>query len=204
MEEIVLAIKELSTHDCFDWLQIIISAIGCILTVVAIWVGARIPNRIAKNDQKITLYSYRIDCVKNLGRLFGRIDAINTIFINLTNLKIKTAFEQVHETRDKIQEIHKHINIEYQYLFNDEICEKIKFISLASTHIYALLFKLESAMIKLELDVSHNEELWYQYINSDKNIKSILKEIKEACDSILSLEKTLTQETYKVMNLREL
>ena len=91
----------------------------------------------------------------------------------------------------------------YQYLFDQSICDKIKFIHLSHVTIMEEFQSLE-AIIRDQHYVSITDRDWHRIISKDSNILNLHNEILDVCSKVLSLESALSIETGKTMDLRYL
>mgnify|MGYP001123291058 CR=1 FL=1 len=62
LEAIVYAIQNTTKSGWIDWVSVVISLIGVVLSFVAIIVAARVPIKIAKQQDKIGLFEKRYEC----------------------------------------------------------------------------------------------------------------------------------------------
>ncbi len=62
LEAIVDAIQNTTKSGWIDWVSVVISLIGVVLSFVAIIVAARVPIKIAKQQDKIGLFEKRYEC----------------------------------------------------------------------------------------------------------------------------------------------
>ena len=62
LEAIVYAIQNSTKSGWIDWVSVVISLIGVVLSFVAIIVAARVPIKIAKQQDKIGLFEKRYEC----------------------------------------------------------------------------------------------------------------------------------------------
>ena len=89
----------------------------------------------------------------------------------------------------------------FQYMFEQEICDKISFIHTSGEQLAEVLSKFE-ALMRQQRYVSISEKDWYDIVSKDEGIIKIHKEVIDICNKVLALEEFVSEEAKRCMDLR--
>lgn len=183
---------------CAAWAAVVVSGL-------AIYFAIQAPKKIAEEQNRIALFEKRYEEVKRIGLMFTEFDRIKSktesILYKVT--RRKDTLRIINDCNKSLAIISENINGMYQYLFDQSICDKIKFIHLSHVTIMEEFQSLE-AIIRDQHYVSITDRDWYRIISKDSNILNIYNEILDICSKVLSLKSALSIETGKTMDLRHL
>ena len=183
---------------CAAWAAVVVSGL-------AIYYAIQAPKKIAEEQNKIALFEKRYEEVKRIGFMFTEFDRIKSktesILYQVT--RRKDTLRIINDCNKSLAIISENINGLYQYLFDQSICDKIKFIHLSHVTIMEEFQSLE-VIIRDQHYVSITDRDWHRIISKDSNILNIHNEILDVCSKVLSLESALSIETGKTMDLRHL
>ena len=205
MEELIKAIEELGNLSWIDYVQLGLTIITIIISALALFYAIRVPKKIAEEQNRIALFEKRYEEVKRIGLMFTEFDRIKSktesILYKVT--RRKDILRIINDCNKSLAIISENINGMYQYLFDQSICDKIKFIHLSHVTIMEEFQSLE-VIIRDQHYVSITDRDWHRIISKDSNILNIYNEILDVCSKVLSLESALSIETGKTMDLRHL
>lgn len=205
MEELIKAIQELGNLSWMDYVQLVLTVVTIIISALALFYAIRVPKKIAEEQNRIALFEKRYEEVKRIGLMFTEFDRIKSktesILYKVT--RRKDILRIINDCNKSLAIISENINGMYQYLFDQSICDKIKFIHLSHVTIMEEFQSLE-VTIRDPHYVSITDRDWYRIISKDSNILNIYNEILDICSKVLSLESALSIETGKTMDLRHL
>lgn len=183
---------------CAAWAAVVVSGL-------AIYYAIQAPKKIAEEQNKIALFEKRYEEVKRIGFMFTEFDRIKSktesILYKVTCRK--DTLRIINDCNKSLAIISENINGMYQYLFDQSICDKIKFIHLSHVTIMEEFQSLE-VIIRDQHYVSITDRDWHRIISKDSNILNIYNDILDVCSKVLSLESALSIETGKTMDLRHL
>ncbi len=183
---------------CAAWAAVVVSGL-------AIYFAIQAPKKIAEEQNRIALFEKRYEEVKRIGLIFTEFDRIKgkTESILFKETSRKDALQILNDCKKSLAIISENINGMYQYLFDQSICDKIKFIHLSHAKIIDEIQSL-GVIIRDQHYVSITDRDWHRIISKDSNILNIHNEILDVCSKVLSLESALSIETGKTMDLRYL
>ena len=180
------------------WAAVVVSGL-------AIYIAFQAPKKIAEEQNRIALFEKRYEEVKRIGFMFTEFDRIKSktesILYKVT--RRKDTLRIINDCNKSLAIISENINGMYQYLFDQSICDKIKFIHLSHVTIMEEFQSLE-VIIRDQHYVSITDRDWHRIISKDSNILNIYNDILDVCSKVLSLESALSIETGKTMDLRHL
>lgn len=183
---------------CAAWAAVVVSGL-------AIYFAIQSPKKIAEEQNRIALFEKRYEEVKRIGLIFTEFDRIKSktesILFKVTSKK--DALRILNDCNRSLAIISENINGMYQYLFDQSICDKVKFIHLSHAKIIDEFQSLD-VIIRDQHYVSITDRDWHRIISKDSNILNIHNEILGVCSRVLSLKSALSIETGKTMDLRHL
>lgn len=187
-----------AVSGCAAWASVFVSGL-------AIYYAIQVPKKIAEDQNKIALFEKRYLALQKVGVQISDIDKIKKLFTDIiTPHKLrKDFFESVNDCKKIIFATQKNTDGMFQYLFDDNMCRKFKYIHRACDELSGKLLKIEG-MISQQQYMSITDKQWYCIISKDKSVTSLQREILCICDSVLSLEKDICKEAGKCMDLRKL
>lgn len=205
MEELIKAIEELGNLSWIDYAQLGLTIVTIIISALALFYAIKVPKRIAEDQNRIALFEKRYEEVKRIGLIFTEFDRIKgkTESILFKETSRKDTLRILNDCKKSLAVISENINGMYQYLFDQSICDKIKFIHLSHAKIIDEIQSLD-VIIRDQHYVSITDRDWHRIISKDSNILNTHNKILDVCSKVLSLESALSIETGKTMDLRYL
>ena len=205
MEELINVIQDLGKISWFEYIQLVATFVSILISGFAVFYAVKVPEKIAGEQNKIALFEKRYEEVNRIGLMFTEFDRIKSktesILYKVTSRK--DTLRIINDCNKSLSIISENINGMYQYLFDQSICDKIKFIHLSQAIISEKVLRLD-AIIREQRYVSITDRDWHRIISKDPNILNIHNEILDICSKVLSLESALSIETGKTMDLRHL
>ena len=205
MESLIKTLQELKQPGLIDYLQLGTVVVSVVISIIALVFAVIVPKRIAEQQNKIALFEKRYLALQKVGVQISDIDKIKVLFTDIiTPYKLrKDFFESVNDCKKIIFATQKNTDGMFQYLFDDSMCRKIKYIHCACDELSGKLLEIEG-MICQQQYMSITDKQWYCIISKDKSVTSLQREILGICDSVLSLENDICKEAGKCMDLRKL
>ena len=205
MEELINVIQDLGKISWFEYIQLVATFVSILISGFAVFYAVKVPEKIAGEQNKIALFEKRYEEVNRIGLMFTEFDRIKSktesILYKVTSRK--DTLRIINDCNKSLSIISENINGMYQYLFDQSICDKIKFLHLSQAIISEKVLRLD-AIIREQRYVSITDRDWHRIISKDPNILNIHNEILDICSKVLSLESALSIETGKTMDLRHL
>ena len=163
---------------CAAWAAVVVSGL-------AIYFAIQAPKKIAEEQNRIALFEKRYEEVKRIGLIFTEFYRIKrkteSILYKVTCRK--DTLRIINDCNKSLAIISENINGMYQYLFDQSICDKIKFIHLSHVTIMEEFQSLE-VTIRDPHYVSITDRDWHRIISKDSNILNIYNEILDVCSNV--------------------
>ena len=178
--------------------------VGVVVSGLAIYYAIKVPKKIAENQNKIALFEKRYEEVQKIGLIFEEFEKIkNQIeFISLENTNKQQTLHIIETCSKSLSIIHKNISMMYQYLFEQSVCDRITLIYNLYSMMKNSLDMLKGVICKHYNNIKDSE--WQQFIFKDQEVLNLTNEILKYCSTVLSIEKDISIDTGKSMDLRKL
>lgn len=183
---------------CASWLSVIVSAL-------AIWYAIQVPKKIAIEQNRITLFEKRYTEIEKIRAILTEFDRIKSqieLLLSKSTNK-KGAIQIVAFCTKSTGVISDNTSMMYQYLFNQNTCDRIKFMHSANAMILVKLIELNGVLYNQRY-VSITDRDWYRITSKDEELQKIQSEILDICSKVLLLEEDISKEMGKCMDLRHL
>ena len=187
-----------AVSGCAAWASVFVSGL-------AIYYAIQVPKKIAEDQNKIALFEKRYLALQKVGVQISDIDKIKvTVSDMISPRKLRKGFfKSIDNCKESILKMLKNTDGMYQYLFNEYLYNRIKYIHSTCEYLYVKILEIEGLVCQQEY-MSITDKQWYSIISKDKSVTSLQREILDICDSVLSLEKDICKEAGKCMDLRKL
>ncbi len=203
MKELISAIRELGQPGCIDYIQMIATVISVGISGAALFYAIRVPKKIASEQNKIALFEKRFMALQKIGIIMSEYKNIKNIMSKVIipdNLR-KHFICSIQDSTKRVAVIRDNTDKMFQYMFEQEICDKISFIHTSGEQLAEVLSKFE-ALMRQQRYVSISEKDWYDIVSKDKDVIELHKEIIDICNKVLALEEIVSEEAKRCMDLR--
>lgn len=203
MEELISAIQQLGQPGCIDYIQMIATVVSVVISGVALFYAISVPKKIASEQNKIALFEKRFMALQKIGIIMSEYKNIKNIMSKVIipdNLR-KHFICSIQDSAKRVAVIRDNTDKMFQYMFEQEICDKISFIHTSGEQLGENLSKFE-ALMRQQRYVSISEKDWYDIVSKDKDVIELHKEIIDICNKVLALEEIVSEEAKRCMDLR--
>ncbi len=136
MEAIVNFIRELGRGDFIDYIQLLVTAIGIIISALAVYYAVKVPKTIAKEQNKIALFEKRFETYTELNKTFYyRVVTEVALGNYILKRKIKRPYMDESEWYKEFR-LKKSVLQKASFLFNKPISERLNEISVLLENYY--------------------------------------------------------------------
>ena len=201
MEAIVNFIRDLGKDDFIDYIQLLVTAIGIIISALAVYYAVKVPKTIAKEQNKIALFEKRLEAYTELNKNFSygvvtEVSFGNCILKHKINKPIMDESDWYKEFKFKKSVLQK-----ASFLFNKPISEKLNEIIVLLEDYYDNEMVLEEGINAFsESDLDKYIKLRIDLIDWKKDTASELEKISNRYPSMTAAYKNKKQE-YNVYSL---
>ena len=201
MEAIVNLIRELGKGDFFDYIQLLVTAVGIIISALAVYYAVKVPKTIAKGQNKIALFEKRFETYTELEKSFhyGVVTELsfgNSIFKRKIKKPLMDECDWYKEFMFKKSVLQK-----ASFLYNKPISEKLNEIITLLEDYYDNEMVLEEGVDNFsESDLDKYTKLRLELTEWKKDTVSELEEISNRYPYVTATYKNKKQE-YNVYSL---
>ena len=201
MEAIVNFIRDLGKDDFIDYIQLLVTAIGIIISALAVYYAVKVPKTIAKEQNKIALFEKRFETYTELNKTFY-YRVVTEVALGNYILKKETQRPYMDESEwYKEFRLKKSVLQKASFLFNKPISEKLNEIIVLLENYYDNEIVLGEGIDNLtESDFDEYTKLRIDLTEWKKDTVSELEKISNRYPSMIATYKNKKKE-YNIYSL---
>lgn len=189
-----------------SWAGVLVSIVAVAVSGIAIWFAVQIPKKIADRQDKIAAFSLRISALKTVGEMLKKFERmrfyLDLISTECLKKQVEVAIDEI-KTIEKTQaDLIETLGTTYQFIFEPKTANKIKFIVDAINQIAKYTPSLEAAVDSIDFGHTLFEAQQREKTEADDKLIHAKEKMSELCERVLSLEKDISMEIRKYMDLR--
>lgn len=199
------SLDALAQPRLIDWLAIMISFLSMIVSGVAVWFAVQVPRKIADRQDKINMFNLRLQTLETVGKMLNQFETlrfyVNMISTECLEAQAKVEIDGIKSVLKSFTSLVSDLGITYQYIFEPKLVNRIRLIIDAINQIYRYSDELQYVVDSIDFESDFVKEA-KKIMSQHNHLMNLKKEMKELCELVLSMEKDISIEVGKCMDLR--